>query len=528
MNIFKLRPWPFKIDEEVELYWLCSPFQNQYGNWIIKCVFKNNNKLHEIELPWGTLPYLRLGQKYKNGIASSSNKKGFIGQIYIDSVDFKICTSFDMPTQLLYFYKNREYGMQKQCRFKVGERTYFIPCIELIRAFFAKSSMLANYLLKPNGLDFLIERSEINNDCLYLNLSIEVPNKNVTIETASILGWIKYNKEAFESWTSAYGNIYSDKNNSRRFVEMLPPVRNNSKWTYRGISSGNNTLILELTSFTGLQTPFEYIKFSHSGIEKNRVLEISGKIKRSKKENDDIYELDQDNQGRGTRREKNQPVVELEVTQFVYENVKSVEKINATEKNTFLGTIIIPKKKGLPSGNIKYTNIVSSQDWTSEGKIEPIEFSTLELVKGQVGKGLEDFYKMIMYINENYKQFRISMREVFLPECKKFSYYDDGNRRTCAIVKVEANFQSVCFIIEIGRVDKCAVSTLILHFSNNIANSSIESFLESQLKLLIENGGHWDITSLKIEPMCNFEMSKHMSNQDIYSWSTRIIEKIYN
>lgn len=526
MNIFKLKPWPFKIDEVAELYWICSPFQNQHGNWMIKSIFKYNNKLCEVELPWGTLPYLRLGYKYKDGIASSSNKKGFIGQININNTNFEICTSFDMPSQLIYFYKNREYGMQKLCRFKICERTYFIPCIELIRAFFAKSTMLTNYLLKPNGLDFLIESSKIINNCLYLNMSIEVPKKNATIETASILGWIKYNEEAFESWASVYGNIYSNKDNSRRFIEMLPPVRNNSKWAYRGISSGGNNLILELTSFTGLRTPFEYIKFSHPEIERNRYFRIDGKIKRGKLEKDDIYELHQDGNGQGTRKQQNQTIVRIEPTQFIYENIKTVEKVNAIEKNTLLGTMVLPQGKCFQIGNIKSPNLVSTEDWSSEGKIQPIEFNTLEVVKGQVGKGLESFYKLILYISRKYQQLRISMMEAFLPEGNRFSYFDDGSRRTCAILKIETGYQSSSYVIEIGRIDKWPISTLIIHSKEIKSNNEIEVYIQKQLNRLIQNGGHWDTKLLSNYIAYNYEMAKHTSNKDLYDWSYRIIEKI--
>ena len=120
MKTLKLRPWPFKKDEEVELYWICSPFYKPQIGWFVKVAFKRNNEIKLIEFPWGTLPYLRTGQKYKDGFPSEKGKKGFVGEIYIENGKFDICTSFDMPYNLYYFYKNYECGSQKLCRFKVG------------------------------------------------------------------------------------------------------------------------------------------------------------------------------------------------------------------------------------------------------------------------------------------------------------------------------------------------------------------------------------------------------------------------
>ena len=137
MRALKLRPWPFKSYEEVELYWLCSPFLKPQIGWYIKVAFKLKNEITMVEFPWGTLPYLQLGKKYKDGLPLENSKKGFIGEVTITNQEFRICTGFeDMPTNLYYFYKNPECGNQKLCKFKVNSKTYYITCSELVRSFF--------------------------------------------------------------------------------------------------------------------------------------------------------------------------------------------------------------------------------------------------------------------------------------------------------------------------------------------------------------------------------------------------------
>jgi hypothetical protein len=422
MGIFKIRPWPFNKNDVVELYWLCSPYMNKNRQWILRTVFKIGNDTKVVEVPWGTLPYLRLGQRYKDGSVFNKYKKGFTGELNIKNEEFHICSSFDMPTKLYYFYKNVEYGLQKVCTFKIGEISYFIPCIELVRSFFAKSKTLTNYILKPNGLDFLISNSKIINDCLYIFLSIDVPEKIATKETAAHLGWIKYNSDAFESWCSVYGNIYDNKDINNSLIKLLPPIRENCTWQYRGIKVDNNVLILELLQFSNIRTPFKYVKFSHPRIERNKVTEVADKFRNSKNGKGTEFEMTKDRDGQGTRMEHQQKEIEVPPTRFLFEDIKAIEKITEAEREVFIGTKIITKGSG-KNENDKATMKVSTEDWTGEGKIAPIEFKSLEIVKGQKGKGLEDFYKVIQYIKDNYKEYDIAMSEVFLPEGKSFSYY---------------------------------------------------------------------------------------------------------
>lgn len=532
MAAFILRPWPFEKNEEVELYWLCSPHMNTHREWRIKVILKYNDTIKAVNVPWGTLPYLRLGQKYKDGIAIDSYKRGRLGEVKINDETFEICNSFDIPPKLFYLYKNYEYGMQKMCKFTVEGTTYYIPCIEVIRSFFAKSKTLTNYILKPNGLDFLISDSKIISDCLNILLSIEIPEKIANNETAAHLGWIKYNEEAFKSWTSIYGNMFDNENTNSNYIQLLPPVRHECKWNYRGIISDKSVLVLELISSTGLRTPFKYVKFSHPKIFRNKVTETPDKIKRTKTENGEPFEMTNSKNGTGTRKQQNQPTIELSSTQFVFENIIKIEKVKDKEKEIFVGTKII-SKGDTSYGNAKENTIkVSTEDWSSGGKIEPIEFKSLEIVKGRTCKGLEEFYKVIQYIAGNYKQFKISIVEVFLPKslqkCKTFSYYHDGDRRTCAIVKIQYDKGLPCYILEVGRADNWSISTLIIcQCSYNMPDEHIEQLINYLFTSLINNSGHWDKELFITEKGYYLYTLKHYnSNSNLENWALRIINKI--
>lgn len=526
MSSLILRPWPYEKNEEVELYWLCSPYMNIHRQWILKAVFKYYSDVKTVELPWGTLPYLRLGQKYRNGIAIDSYKRGSLGEIKINDENFEICNSFDMPPKLFYLYKNYEYGMQKMCKFTAQGIKYYIPCIEVLRSFFAKSKTLTNYILKPNGLDFLITESEITNDCLNISLSIEIPESIVNNETAAHLGWIKYNEEAFKSWTSVYGNIFDNGNVNHSYIQLLPPVRQDCKWNYRGINNDNSVLILELISSTGLRTPFKYIRFFHPKILRNKVTEIPEKIRRSKTEEGKQFELIDGKNTAGTRKQQNQPTLELPSTQFTFEDILKIEKIKEKNKEIFIGLKIIPNAN-IGSSNKKENDLkVSTGDWISEGKIEPIEFESLETVKGRKGKGLEEFYEVIKYIADNYNQFKISMTEIFLPESKSFSYYPDGSRRPCAIVKIDFNDKQYCYILEVGRADGWSISRLFLWpISLNLKQEIFERIIFIILEDLENNNGHWKNDSLWNNQQVKSFLMKHIKQDTYLKDALKIVNK---
>lgn len=84
---------------------------------------------------------------------------------------------------------------------------------------------------------------------------------------------------------------------------------------------------------------------------------------------------------------------------------------------------------------------------------EQIEFSALKMVNTSLLKGLEEFVKIILHIETNYKRIKISIDIIQLPQFKNFSKYEDGSIRTCAVVTIHSENRMPCLVLEIGRVD---------------------------------------------------------------------------
>ncbi|MCB2291589.1 Tn7-like element transposition protein TnsE [Clostridium sp. CS001] len=536
MRALKLRPWPFKSYEEVELYWLCSTFLKPEIGWYIRVAFKLKNEIIMVEFPWGTLPYLHLGKKYKDGLPLENSKKGVIGEVSITNQEFKICTGFDdMPTSLYYFYKNTECGNQRLCKFKVNSKTYYIPCSELVRSFFAKSKTLANYIMKPNGLDFLIEGAVIKENNLSLSLSFEFPKAIVSDATVTHLSWIRYNEQAYETWTSVYNNLYNKalKSNSTNPInklvrgipiEIYPPIRENTKWVYRGISKDDNILILELTVAYGFELPFNSISYYHPSFEKSKTERDNNGIRKINKDDEEILKLpDEKEQSESGKKQQYQPIVETSSTAFVFDNLMKVNRINGGIKDRKEGLNIISHTPGKENHQITNGETYTTQDWSGSGKIDSLEFNNLDVVKGKLGKGLEEFYKAIEFIKNNYKGVNISMCEVFLPLGKGFSYYPDGDRRNCAIVRINNKDALMCYIFEVGRYDNWSISTMFIYLDDRDDNYDNKAM--HLIGNLVSNNGHWDKEFINSKLKCEFKILKHIKNEKFKQRINKIISK---
>lgn len=537
----KIQPWPFRKDEEVELYWLCSPFFNSERGWLMKAVFKKaSGAIKEIIVPWGTIPAMIIGQKYVNGMPSTTGKRGMILEISIPlNVQIEICNSFDIPSPLCYLYKNHDYGNQKICKFSIEHRKIYIPCLEVVRTYLVPHKVLANCIMKPSGLGLLIGNADVKGKDLFIEFTDELPRNVVCDETAAYLAWLKYDLYANKSWNSIYNKVFSKAIEKSpysavaefqrgTYIEVLPPIGRGTKWTFRGITVGKDTLILELLSRTNLYMKFDNIYYSHPSLINPELSNERKLIKIDKsrgKENQDQANLDQS--GEPSKKDGVQPTTNHISIGFSFSKNPTLKKVRKKNEKLRTGIPVDDASIRAGIGNGDDEGTVSTQDWVYGGKIKPIEFKTLELVRDGIIKGLEGFLKVIEYIDQNYNGFRLSLNLFYVPKGKAFSSYPDSMRRNCAIVKIERKNKLPCYILEIGRADGWSISTLIVYqLTERILEEEIEEMLSGLFNGLISNNGHWDKQSIEREIRFRFDMLKHVSGQEMHRWSSRILNKM--
>ncbi|MFT9494966.1 Tn7-like element transposition protein TnsE [Anaerosolibacter sp.] len=539
MNLrrLRLRPWPFEKDEQVELFWLCSPYLNKDHNWMFRAAFRDmRNNTRDIELPWGTLPNLAIGQSYKDGLPDESVKMGKIEEIDVSRLNkYEICSGFDMPPGLFYLYKNSMYGRQKVCKFTLRDRTFYVPCVEVIRSFLTPSKLLAYQLLKPQGLQPLVESFSYPHDNgVQINLSRDVPMKLANDDNVMHLLWLLKDKYAKITWDYVYENLFRKANrnslgnphfalSSSVLIEARPPYMEHCNWTFRGITVNNDTLILEIMSITGLELPYKYITYTHPSFYKSELVNEPKTAKRvAIKENVD-YELDESH--KSTNRISNPATIDNAKLRFGF---NGFHKVRRTSKRTNVQRIGSHEgNKIIEVKNNKNNIIVGTQDWVYGGGITPLEFRLLEIDYTSTTRGLDEFLQALKYIKSYYEELRLQLNIVFLPEGKNFSYYPNGHRRTCAIVKVETKNKLPCYILEIGREDNWSISTLFVYQLSNMCRSTDdEKLFDRILRGLVNNNGHWDKSFVQQENSYKFDVMKHVTLQSSCRWGERITRRI--
>lgn len=530
-----LNPWKFRYDEEVELYWLCSTRMDQNQNWMITAVFKRaDGTVKDIEYPLGTLDMLRIGWKYKNGRISEDAQVGKVKDVTVPKTcTYNIVDGFKMPKKLYLLNGNTRYGRQKICHFFLNSMNYYVPCIEIMRGFLTPSVALTNAIMRPHGLESLIDSTQILFRELNITLSAEYPSRLVNDESVLHLVWLLYNKRAKEIWNSVYRLILNYSTNSYNSKEILidtiPPMDKDCRLEYRGFNVDNSTFIQEVISIQGIEMPtFDSIVYSHPSLYKNEQVNEPKRQIGNKGSTEKSDELELDESGEPSRKSNQQSAVELPPVQFGFVNKpKMIKKKNKVSLVRTGGSEDNNQTNGSGRSSGISEKIVTTQDWSLSGCITPIEFKLLELVKEEPMRGLEKFFKAIDYITKQSPSLKLASSVVYLPYGKGFSVCPDGFRRTCAIVKVINYLQPPSYIFEVGRPDDWSVSTLFM-YPLNIKNidKDIEETIINNLVKLVNNNGHWDYSFLRDQPAITFDTTKHVFGQLEERWAERIMDKI--
>ncbi len=539
MSRLKIRSWVFDENEEVELYWHGVPFLNTEGLWMLKCLFKRNDGSYkEHIIPFGTLPYLRIGQSYINGDFSDKPAKGSLCEIKVPSfATFDYCKAFNFPKSLYAFDRQPApaYGNLNLCRFEVGGVTYYIPCTEIVRSILAPYKMLVNQILRPEGLDYFIEGSTESGGRLSVNLNEEYDRKLLNDDALAYFIWLRFNKQAQRSWNSVYRNIMLDASKKSNNIGMelrngipirvMPAHSGVSTWTFRGLSYKNHCLILELLHRSDLVIPFSNVECFHPKLERLEVDKNPRYVKDPTQKPLENETIDLDITGDGAEKHANNIIIEQPPVMYSFKNKPRIYRKSNKKRKVHTGEVIVI---GTGKDGGSNNNVGTTQDWVQGGRIPQIEFDGLKMVDMNICKGLEEFFALITHLQLNYKNFNLSFSVIPLPPLKSFSYYEDGGIRSCAVVQISRDGHIPCYLIEIGRADDWSISTLVVKPVKTELSviQEFESFTKLLLIDLVNNNGHWNRELFRKESNYVFETAKHISGQPIFRWVERIVEKM--
>ncbi|PLR80077.1 hypothetical protein CVD25_22540 [Bacillus canaveralius] len=513
----KLRPWTFDKDKEVVLKWI-GDAKITDEQWRIRTGFEVNNRIEILEFPIAALPLLKVGTFYKDGEILESSTTGIIYDVKIPKLNHcKIVNALDACKDVgHYLYANPELMSQVVFEFTVEGKTYYLPQFEFIRAVFAVNRLTTNAMMQPNGLELLVENLRLINQQAYLELAEEIPNNIVKDENfIRYFAWLYFSPEIKASFESIY-MLLTLKQSKKEYLKLevkLPEI-DNTYIQFRGIQKGNKVLILQWLGSDMEGTTFTDIEVKHKAFKKKIPALGKRKYRKSFKQ-DAIENILNDNPTERSKQDANQQVQDLQSTQFQFKNLANVHKVYGDNHEVNQGDIYI-SNQGQGGGIQKQQQEMGLDVSIYGGKIQPIDFKTLEVTKDIRGQGLEKFIKMIQLLAQDTHKYQVAMSFVYLPLGRKFSFLADGTRRICCLVYIQNKLTSKeLYVFEVATIDGKTLSTLIVDFT---IKKNKEFHISKIIKELVLNSGSWKTKDLS---KSNFKRLKHLK-QDLYEWKIRL------
>ncbi|TKH41495.1 hypothetical protein C1I60_19270 [Paenibacillus terrae] len=535
MASIEFRPWPFLENEDVELFWFGSPYTDYKGDWRIRIAFRRaSGELKILTRAWGTIPLLRIGQIYTNGVLNQVRPmSGSSYTFTIPSLDTGVVVNaFQMPKRLIDFGKNPELGMQKIVQYTIGNITLCIPVIELVRAMFINSRLMAYSLMQPHGLEQLIEECEFEKSILHFHLGPRVPNTMATESNARHISWIYLDFKMKAMWDSIYQVLFSQAiaeshTNPAKMLRRGAPLNVELPSTgpveliVRGDKFINMILVKEALGFAGFTHPANEIEFWHHSKRRQESVFGDRRLRMTSRSKNDDFIINDESEN--ARENTNLDVLDAPPTfmKFINYPVVRTRKKSVRQTNAGNDVIVSSGRGGKNSGESRE---VSVQDSVVGGDLPPIDFKTLEMVPITEAFGLEDFFQMISILKEM-TSYSIRMSVVRIPPGKRFSICPNGARRTCAIVQV-SNAVFTKYILEVARPDDWSISTLILSPLDQSEFMITEQHIKQILDGLVRKSGHWDQIMLEQASRVTVEKLKHYQNDSKHDWAYKLMGKI--
>ena len=528
----------------MKLCWLCSPYKTADGNWFVKAAFlrQGSSDPELMEYPWGTLPLLRMGRLYVDGYPMDNDPRLRSYSISINSFrNGTFCKASDIPRNLYNFFDDREFANDRVWKFWSNRTFYYVPCIELLRAFLIPSKTLANLILKPNGLDFLIVEEQVYDDFLYISLSSDLPRSLVNTATVAHLAWLRHSLTARACWESVYNGVFAKAIAAAPHqpasmlttgipLEVKPPIEKTCELHFNGITFRQDCLMLEILGAKQLDSlPFKKIVYTHPSLKIHKAVKGVKRTRRKvMKDPKEDYELDPHH--RPARINANQSVADMTAISFEFVRLPKFERFATKEAIIHDGSIeegSSSPSTGTKMRLMKQGTTVSTDESYYGGEIPPIDFLGIDLGAAANVAGLNEFIKAVQHIMSGYVEPRLRYTVVEIPGNTSFCRVSNGSKRSCAIVEVAQTNVAPCYILEVARPDGWAVSTLFIRLLPEFyPEQSIGVFTKKCLKELVKRDGHWNIERLKSDQTLRIGRLKHIQEQYPRHWSRRIVDKL--
>lgn len=564
--ILKFREWPFAQDEVAKLVWIKSPFKNDRNEWMLPLLFESEKGgLIRLETTWGSLPWLRFGQGWQNGQPIETFKDGSISRFSFDFTSMSGEVFSAESHQQAYFKESWNIGKESIWLFEIKDKLVCIPCIEIVRCFFAPHTTLAMALLEPHGLEFLATIKSRFSNHLKIHIDNQIPSKVITESLVKHVGWLLTDKYAKQIWNSVVQSVFprgykeleshslfsNESGNIRpaNTIKAVPPIQGPSQWEVRAIEGFDSYLILEIVRVSGISSPYPNITWTHNMVRKRRTRARernpfrSNRSNGAKRQKRNFLITDESPKGKSktiamdvspTMLSFDQPIevikesIQLPVPIQKRKDGK-ISKRERIEREIQLHQDTNHRLKQKQALGNEYLFSSADADFASDQGVSPIELLGAKIIETSNIDGLETFHNMISAIKAIQSTIEIlDQRVMLMPSGKRFSFNENGTARKVALVSIKVK-EKYGYILEVERLSTIPLSTLLIWTRSGMAFDEVElSFLLNELLSgLINNNGHWGKTQLNNHPKTVFEKVKHLESWTLLDWADVLCERVF-
>lgn len=523
-NVF-LEKWPFPTGEPVVLHWIKSPMmKGDEKQWMMDVVFKRpNGTLSDLSVPWGLLPMLRLGKEFIDGFATGCNDIGEVSNIsFSDKASLKVEESFTAVSKNRYELSTKN-NLQEKCVIIFdGAQTVVIPCLEIIRFFFAINKTIAHKLLQPFDFSELVVAS-IEDKEVFLEFTRQIPQYILSDL------FLKFITRTFfdPAWSESLRQIYIErekqiitthlKPSNLIPLKCLPPVYKKSIWQVRAIQDGKRIFVLEILKCIDKKPGiFKSIEYTHPGFysyDKRKHFPAPDDLINYKNK------LKVNRTPAGPSGIKNPIIIKNPVPAYIQEEPIEIIKIPYVTKPEGYNSYGIGINVGKTKVDKGKAITISFNDEGKQGNSLAAEFIPTE-DNVDVPKGLKDFFKAINAIKNLNPNLDISHTINTTPENSALAHCELGLRKY-ALVRVK-NMGSEVYIIEFDLSDGHSISTILF-------SPADLKFVERLFDEFIIGQGNWAMEKLEKIISANdimIDWAKHTSTEP-FLWGDRILQKLY-
>jgi hypothetical protein len=519
-----------KVPDRAKLVNIGNCFRYPGGNWNIACEFLLPDETKsKITLAVEALPALAIGRIYsKEKIARPSSSLISIDLPPVEQWSIQTLADYEGFTTRNYLPK--EYGSQLLFRFSYNRYYIWIPCIELARVLFLKTTLITRAAFYEPNLNRLID-VDIDNSQANIRLHEEYPRNLLDIKAhQSYLAWLTLNPEVTSSYLSIYKSLLEKSVKQPSATAWLfqfePFDMDNVFIRAHTRTYGKNILVEEITSVARLPMTerFNTVSFHHP-LDVKHEKETKSKDNKSSggkraRETFDPETSDSESPSNLTRAK----ILDVPKGALYFNEILNTQRVfNIQVIEAGKDDEQVKEEKEIKN---KTLSILGG---TGQGRHKSADFKTQD-DESPSNIGFFNYIRKALSLIKKIEHLSVSevYEETGLIDAKhvrKFMYIKHPIKRAFLYAQLEIAGGDCIHLIEIDLSDNHRLTTLAFRLQDE---NSVVTTIQTILDDLVKKSGHWDRDSLQRMTLMHTcinhpkELNDETPDSAFQSWATRI------